>query len=259
MFGLGRNIIRKHKMTTHLVLFCLTLVALTACGPQQIKPSVTNPETTATQKSYNHTMVYSGNGYKRYRMSAPEILRYELAAEPTTVYPQGVKVETFEDSTLNGVSSDLRADYAIYNEKKKLWTAKGNVVANNYKGRKHMETELLYWDEATGKIYNDCRTVVWDNESTYAGIGFETDQGFDTWSFNRAGGRMSVEQQDSTAVDSQARPLLRRPPRPRAPQHRAPCRLRLRKPSLKPCLKNRIKSPWRRAERRIRISIPNRN
>lgn len=178
---------------------------LFSCGDDQVKPTIDDPETTITQHSINHTMVYSGNGYKRYRMFAKEIQRYELATEPFTLYPSGIKVETFKDSTANVVDSDLIADWAHYNEAKQLWEARGNVVANNYSGSRRLETQQLFWDEKTGKIYTDKDATIFDGKDRFDGKGFETDQSFDSWRFNRSYGRMIIEQNDSTKVDSTAK------------------------------------------------------
>lgn len=183
------------------LLFAVSL--LLSCGNKEPKPTVVNPETTVTQHSINHTMVYSGNGYKRYRMFAKEIERFELAKEPFTRYPKGIKVETFKDSTANEIDSDIVADWAHYNETKKLWEARGNVVANNYAGKRRLETEQLFWDEESGKIYTDKDARVFDGKDRFDGKGFETDQDFDSWRFNRSYGRMNIEQADSTKkIDS---------------------------------------------------------
>lgn len=178
-------------ISTPLLLFYLILV--TSCASSEPKPTVTDPENTPTQISENHTMVYSGNGKKRYRMYAPQIKRFELAKEPYTLYPKGIKVELFSDSLTNTIESDLVADYAHYNEKQGLWEAKGNVVGNNYSGNRKLQTDQLFWNEATGKIYTDKRAVVHDGESIYVGTGFETDQNFDAWRFNHAAGKIAIQ------------------------------------------------------------------
>lgn len=182
------------------LLFAVSL--LLGCGSGEPKPTVDDPETTVTQFSVNHTMVYSGNGYKRYRMFAPEIKRYELAKEPFTLYPKGIKVETFKDSTSNTIESDIVADWAHYNETKKLWEARGNVVANNYSGDRKLLTQQLFWDEKSGKIFTEKHARIIDKKDVFDGVGFETDQSFEKWKFNRTYMRMNIEERDSTKTDS---------------------------------------------------------
>lgn len=186
--------------TTPLLVLCI-MVCLVGCD-KEVKSSVTDPETTPTLISYNHTMVYSGNGKKRYRMTAPEIRHYELAIEPFIMYPKGLLVETFNDSLPNKVDSDLVADSVIYKETQKLWEAIGNVVGNNYAGDKKFKTEQLFWDENKGRIYSNKFTTVKDGESIYKGTNFETDQNFDRWTFNNARGQIAMEKEDSTSQKS---------------------------------------------------------
>lgn len=180
----------------------ITVSLLLACGNDQVKPTIDDNETTVTQYSYNHTMVYSGNGNKSYRMYALEIKRFELASEPYTLYPKGIRVETF-DSTGTTIDSRLTANWAKYNEKMELWEAKGDVVAINFSGNRKLETQQLFWDEKTGKIYTSQNARVYDNDDIFNGVGFETDQDFDSWQFNQSYGRMTVEQNDSTANKTQ--------------------------------------------------------
>lgn len=167
------------------------------CAAVKPQPAIADEENTPTQISTNHNMVHSGNGIKRFRMFAELILRYELAKTPRTVYPKGVLVQTFADSMISVIQSDVRADSAIYFEKEGLWEAHGNVVANNYDGKKRLETELLYYNEQTGKIYTDKMALVIDGKDRFRGKGFETDRAFEKWSFFNAVGRMNM-QMDTT-------------------------------------------------------------
>ncbi len=188
------RLIYKLKVTAQLLA-----VPLLVLGCAEVKPdaAISDEENTPTQISTNHNMVHSGNGVKRFRMFAECIMRYELAEKPKTVYPKGVLVQTFADSIVSVIQSDVRADSAVYFEKEGLWEAHGNVVANNYEGKKRLETELLYYNEKTGKIYTDKMALVIDGKDRFRGKGFETDAAFEQWSFYKAVGRMSM-QMDTT-------------------------------------------------------------
>ncbi|MEG2319281.1 MAG: LPS export ABC transporter periplasmic protein LptC [Mucinivorans sp.] len=180
----------------------LCLFFLSSCG-NKVVPSELDPETTPTLTSYDHTMVYSGSGRKRYKVVAALIKRYEMAKEPFFEYPEGIHVETFGDSL--AIESDLRADWAHYNEKTKIWEARGNVVAHNYDGNRELYTDQLFWDEGKGLIYTPKRAKVIDGGSMHVGTGFEADQSFESWQFNRTSGQIEVQQQpDTVVVDSVA-------------------------------------------------------
>ncbi len=180
------------------------LVATTfavSCGQKGAKPTIEDPETTPTQISYDHRSINSRDGRQRYRMETPLLMRYELATEPFTEFPEGIKVELFGDSTLS-VDSDIRADYAHLNETTELWTARGHVVANNYAGDRRLVTPRLYWDQKTKKIYSDTTTLVVDRGSRHIGEHFEADENFDTWAFHNTTGQIEVDSPPQTRGDS---------------------------------------------------------
>lgn len=177
---------------------------LASCGSKEPEATVKDPETTPTQVSHNHRIINSIDGQRQYRMETPLLERYELAKEPFMLFPEGIKVETF-DSLLR-VESDIVADYARFNETLKLWEARGNVVAHNYAGEnggRTLFTERLYWDQTKKKIYSDTTAKVIDGGSVHVGRNFEADESFDTWSFHNTTGMIEVDAstlRDTTAT-----------------------------------------------------------
>ncbi len=189
----------RHTFRVALALTWAGATFFVGCAEKQPPATIADPETTPTQISYNHRIINSENGRRQYRMETPLLERYELAAEPFMEFRQGIKVETFDDSLR--VDSDIRADYAHYNETKKLWTARGNVVAHNYAGNRILYTERLYWDERSGRIYSDTVARVFDGNSLHVGRNFEADQSFEEWTFHNTGGQIEV---DATPSDTTA-------------------------------------------------------
>lgn len=190
-------------LTVSVVVAVLTVSAV-SCGTKEPKPTIEDPDTTPTQISYDHRSINSKDGRQKYRMETPLLKRYELASEPFTEFPEGIKVELFGDSTLS-VESDIRADYAHLNEATELWTARGHVVANNYAGQRRLVTERLYWDQKTKKIYSDTLTMVVDRGNRHVGSNFEADETFETWTFHNTTGQIEVESPAApVAADSSA-------------------------------------------------------
>lgn len=170
------------------------------CGDRKVKPRVEDPETTPTQIAVDLKSIESKNGSKSYRMSTPLMERYELAKEPFAEFRQGIKVETFNDTT-RAVASDLVADYARLDEKKEIWEVRGNVVGRNIEEDKSIYTEQLFWDQKQDKIYTDKFVRVVDGRSEHRGTGFESDGGFKRWTFHNTRGVMEVSPtSDSTAT-----------------------------------------------------------
>lgn len=165
------------------------LTILSSCGDGDAEPRIKDPNKVPTQVSYDLVSTESKNGTLTYRMTTPLMERYELADEPFTEFTKGIKVETYNDST-QIVESALIADYAHYDETKKLWEARGNVVANNYVGDRVLYTEQLFWDEGADKIYSDKLVRVRDGKSKHNGVGFESDGDFNVYTFHRTKGQM---------------------------------------------------------------------
>ena len=166
-----------------------------------------DPETLMTQQSDSLTIIASENGRKSYRFFTPLMERYELAREPYMEFRKGVDVVTYADST-GMVESTLVADYAIFFENQKLWEAKGNVVATNAKGQ-ILETQQLFWNQKTHKIYSNVDSKVTQGTDVIVGVGFESDEDFEDFTFRRPKGKVTVDTEptrgaDSTAVESPA-------------------------------------------------------
>lgn len=158
------------------------------------KTKEVNLQTMITQQSDTLTMVYTKNGVKEYRFWTPLMERYEFARDPYMEFRYGINIITFD--SLGGDASRLRADYAIFYEKRELWETRGNVVGEGADGRK-LFTQQLFWDQKTDKVYSnvDCRIV--DGDDEFVGEGFESDSEFKDWLFRESEGRMWVDASQS--------------------------------------------------------------
>ncbi len=172
-----------------------------------------NLETTITQQCDTLTMVYTKNGRKDYRFLTPLMERYELARDPYMEFRYGVNIITFD--SLGGDASSLRADYAIYYEKRELWEARGNVVATGEGGRT-LYTQQLFWDQKTDKVYSnvDCKVV--DGDDVIVGEGFESDSQFHNWVIRENEGRLWVDTEEAQgdAPKPKAKPAPKPAPKP---------------------------------------------
>ncbi len=184
------------------LLAALLVFLLPSCSEVEPTPRITDPNTEPTQVSVDLTTLESKDGTRTYRMKTPLMEYYELADEPFTEFKKGIHVETYNDST-GVIESDLVADYVHYNQRKELWVARGNVIANNYSGDRTLYTEELWWDEKAKEIYSNVDVRVREGKSAHVGKGFRADEGFNTWMFTRPRGQMEVTR-DSTATASPA-------------------------------------------------------
>ncbi len=186
------------------VLSAMSFMALTltvGCGEKVAEPRIKDPETEPTQISIDLTSIESKDGNRTYIMETRRMERFELAEEPYSLFKEGIKVQTFNDTT-QMIESELVADYAHYNEVAKLWEARGNVVARNFAGQRTLYSEQLWWNETTHRIYSDTVVKVIEKNNTHIGVGFEADEAFTSWIFRRPRGQMEMGvNSDTTAVE----------------------------------------------------------
>ena len=89
-----------------------------------------------TEYSENLSILQSENGYKSYHFQTPLMEGYAMARDPYREFRKGIKIEMFDKDSLSSVSATLTANYAIFYENRKVWEAKGDVVAVNKDGRR---------------------------------------------------------------------------------------------------------------------------
>lgn len=164
-------------------------ILLFSCSGEK-KGSQVNIETMITQQSDSLTMIFSKNGKKEYRFWTPLMERYEFARDPYMEFRYGINIVTFD--SLGGDNSRLRADYAIFYEKRELWETRGNVVGSSADGRK-LYTQQLFWDQKTDKVYSYVDSKIVDGDDEFVGEGFESDSEFNDWVFMESEGRMWVD------------------------------------------------------------------
>lgn len=138
----------------------------------------------------NTEIIYSKNALIEAKIQSNQINRYIDIEEPYTEFPEGLFVQ-FYDSTQK-VSSFIKANYCIYDEKKKLWTAENDVVSVSDEGDT-LNTEFLIWNEVTGKIYSDRYVRITNKDGIIHGKGFEANQDLTGWEIKNPSGTINFE------------------------------------------------------------------
>lgn len=162
-------------------------------------PKEVNMETMITQQSDTLTMVFSTNGEKEYRFWTPLMERYEFAKDPYMEFRYGINIITYD--SLGREASRLRADYAIFYEKRELWETRGNVVGKGADGRE-LYTQQLFWNQKIDRVYSNVDSKIIDGYDEFVGEGFESDSEFNDWIFKESEGRMWVESEGESGEQS---------------------------------------------------------
>lgn len=165
-------------------------------------------EAMITQQSDTLTMLYSTNGRKEYRFTTPLMERYEFARDPYMEFRYGINIVTYD--SLGYEASTLRADYAIFYEKRELWETRGNVVGKSVDGRE-LHTQQLFWNQKIDKVYSNVDSKIIDGYDEFVGEGFESDSEFNDWVFKESEGRMWVDAEEEGGSSNDVAPEPKRP------------------------------------------------
>jgi LPS export ABC transporter protein LptC len=175
-----------------VVLLATVILFLGACTSslQNDAPKV-DREMMPVLKSYGVTSVVSDSGVTRFRFNTPVWYVYDKAEEPFWDFPEGVHFEQF-DTDLN-VYAEVDADTAIYFTTQQKWTLSGNVKAKNVAGEL-FESERIYIDQKTEKIYTDRFIKITQQQRVITGVGFESNHTLTQYTITKPQGIFPIEQ-----------------------------------------------------------------
>jgi len=143
------------------------------------------------QSGFNIEISYTDSGILQGKIYAPEVNKYSRKEEPYIEFPKGLKV-VFYDS-LERPESYIQSKYAIFYEKKQLWEARSQVIAENPGQGKKVETEQMFWDQKAERIYSEKFTRLTNKDGIFYGeSGFDARQDLSKWKLNGSSGTVNV-------------------------------------------------------------------
>lgn len=190
-------------MSITIVLGAIVMLLLfSSCGgkKKELGEAITERDSLPSMATLGIVTYISDSGVTRYRMEAEEWLMYDRKRPSYWAFEKGVYLEQF-DSLFN-VDASIKADTAYFYDKQKLWKLMGNVDIKNRKGER-FNTELLYWNQATEKVYSDRFIRIEQPERIITGYGFDSNQQMTIYQIRNMGGIFYVdEEEQKTPTDS---------------------------------------------------------
>lgn len=183
---------KRLKYSKSIAALAAVLFLLLACENEVgAVRSLTKAERFPMEVQKDLHLTYTDSTFKRMELTAPIAESYPNLAQPQREFKKGLEV-TFYD--LEGrQSSFLEADYALQFIHKDLWEARGDVVVVNKRGER-LNTEKLFWDSRSEKIYSDAFVKITTPEEVIMGEGFKADQNFTTYEINKVTGIINLEE-----------------------------------------------------------------
>lgn len=194
-------IVRGHKNITIALAMVMFILLSVACSGRKkiVGEAITERDSLPIMETKGVSTLISDSGIIRYRLQAEDWRVFDKKKPPYWAFEEGVYLETFD--TLFQMEANIKADTAYYYEKQKLWKLMGNVVIRNLKGEK-FNTELLYWDQNTEKVYSERFIRIEQPDRIITGRGFDSNQQMTKYTIHKPEGIFYLEDNGVVAADT---------------------------------------------------------
>ena len=133
-------------------------------------------------------MLYAEKDRIKVKMIAKRILEFKNGDQE---FPDGVYLE-FYDIT-GKLTSSLRANHAFYFKKENQWRGRGNVEVKNMEKKQQLNTEELFWNPLSKKIFTEkFVTIKLESEVIY-GTGLDALQDLSTYTIKKPEGDFEIK------------------------------------------------------------------
>jgi len=121
--------------------------------------------------------IYSDEAEVKVILRAPKQLALQVGDRE---FPNGVIVDFYEGGE---ISSTLTSNYGRYFKETNKYVVSGNVIINELKDSKRLNTEELYWMPAEEKIVvkEDKQVIITTKTDVLKGTGLDAKQDFSTY------------------------------------------------------------------------------
>ncbi len=181
------------KISTSYFIFFATCFFLYACqnDAKEIDQVTKKDAIFPTEHGKKVEILYTDSGQVKVRLTAPVLNDYTYnVTEHYTEMPKGLYIEFYNDS--NQIKTTLKANYGIKYEQSKKVEVKYNVVVTNTNGE-ILNTEQLFWDEATHKIYTKEFVKITTKREVLMGTGMVAEEDFTGWEINNITGHHTAD------------------------------------------------------------------
>lgn len=195
------NVVYHKNASITIVLGAMVMLLLfSSCSgkKKELGYAITERDSMAVMDTRGVTTLVSDSGVTRYRINTEEWLVFDRKNPPYWAFEKGVYLEKFD--SIFQVEASIKADTAYFFNKEELWKLMGNVHIQNLKGEQ-FDTELLYWDQRTQRIYSDEFIRIEQPDRIITGHGFESNQQMTVYTIRKPEGIFYVDE-EAAAADS---------------------------------------------------------
>jgi LPS export ABC transporter protein LptC len=116
--------------------------------------------------------VYKDSGRITSKLITPLLLDFSNRKNhPYNEFPEGIKIINFNNKGKDSVT--IIGNYALSYVTTEVSEIKGNVVVVNHTDKSRLETAQLFWDQKTKYFVSEKAFVLYKENDTITGVGFE--------------------------------------------------------------------------------------
>ena len=187
------------------ILGCLSVVFLfsrcsSGTSNEEIEKYQQRSDSLSVETATDVTIRYTDSARLKAIITAPLMERYPDADKPYLEMTKGLNAEFYNK---NGqVVNWLRANYGVHYEKDKTIELRDKVQVRN-KYDEQLESEELYWDQATKRIHTDKFVKIKRQDELIYGEGFESNETFTKYKIIKPSGRVKLKEVESEGHSTQ--------------------------------------------------------
>ncbi|NQV14959.1 LPS export ABC transporter periplasmic protein LptC [bacterium] len=172
-------------MLVRFILVFQVFIFVIACEPvgQSLDEGKIEELRVPSQESWNPVIRINSVGKENVQARAAYSAHYDNPKE--ILFIGKVRLDFFDFE--GNHSSTMRADTGRIDDKRHLFTARGDVYVDSDSGMT-LTTSILHWNENTESIFTDQAIVLTTETDTLYGIGFESDANLANWTITNPTG-----------------------------------------------------------------------
>lgn len=169
-----------------LIFFLIPLFVI-ACNQTELKEPI--EYTGPLQEAENVELYNSEADQVKFKLKAAVF--YEFA-NGDREFPKGVYIEMFNE--FGRLSSTLRSDYAKFIKEEGHWLGQGKVELKNVETDEQLNTEELYWNPKTRKIFTTKFVTIRQQSDVIYGTGLDAMQDLSNYAITNPEGTFEVNE-----------------------------------------------------------------
>lgn len=161
-------------------------------GKEPVTDAITNRDSVPVMVTRDVSTYISDSGVVRYKIITDEWRVYDRLDPSMWTFEQGIYLEKFNNDL--SIEAVIIADTAYYYDKQELWELRGNVHIENEQDEE-FDTQLLFWDQKTKRVYSDLYIRIRQQKRIITGIGFTSNQDFTRYTIKNTQGIFPIKEE----------------------------------------------------------------